>query len=111
MQPFAVSRDVVSKLRGDAAVWRRLDTRKPEIVECFFSAGAQACCEQRQRREHGHNADIHVIDYTLGFWARSWRLNADFRLYREALVASGGCANLLPAEFCRSGRQHVAAIS
>jgi hypothetical protein len=34
-----------------------------------------------------------------------------FRLYREALVASGGCANLLPAEFCRSGRQHVAAIS
>ena len=45
MQPFAVSRDRVIKLCGDAAVWRRLDTRKPEIVECFFSAGAQACCE------------------------------------------------------------------
>src|SRR5882762_1970464 len=40
MQPFAVSGISVIKLRGDAAVWRRLDARKPEIVECF-SAGAQ----------------------------------------------------------------------
>jgi hypothetical protein len=35
MQPFAVSRDGVIKLSGNAAVWRRFDAREPEIGECF----------------------------------------------------------------------------
>jgi len=61
MQPFAVSRDGVIKLCGKAAVWRRFDARESEIGECF-SAGARACGEQRQRREHGHNADIHAAN-------------------------------------------------
>src|SRR3981081_170089 len=66
-QPFAVNRDSVIKLSGHAAVWRRLDARKPEIVECF-SADAQACGEQRQRRDHGHNADIHATNVAVCLW-------------------------------------------
>jgi hypothetical protein len=100
MQPFSVSRDGVIKLCGNAAVWRRLDARKPEIVECVFSAGAKACCDQRQRREYGHNADLHPASFIIRLWARSWRLNALFlavscspchsgRLRQQ--VASGKC--------------------
>jgi hypothetical protein len=77
MQPFAVSRDGVVKLCRDSAVWRRLDARQPEIVECF-GAAARACREQRERREHGHNADIHAANCAVYFWARSWRVRAHF---------------------------------
>src|SRR5260370_32982902 len=92
MQPCAVRRDSVIELCGDAAVWRWLDARKPEIFECF-SAGAQACCAQRQRREHGHNADIHATDCAVRLWARSWRLNAHFSAVSRSPYPLGGFAS------------------
>lgn len=92
MQPFAVSRDSVIKLRGNAAVWWRLNARKPEIVECF-SVGAQACGEQRQRREHGYNADVHATNFAVYYGRDRGGSMPIFRLYREAFITSGGYAN------------------
>jgi hypothetical protein len=75
MQPLSVGSDAVIELCCHAAVWRRFDARKPEVLKAL-GAGAEARPQQHKSGKDRQNTKVHATNSAVRLWATWWRLRA-----------------------------------